>query len=125
MSVSFNIKPIDTDEFKIQLAIPPENPTMRGFVTVGAKVRSKNELKEFGEKIQANEFEDDIAILQAMYPGGVKGLGSDAGPVEGDKVWEFLQTSPVGGFIVPALIEAYFDQYQGARQKNSARLRSR
>ncbi len=123
MSVSFSIKPIDIDELKITLAIPPENPTMRGFITAGAKVRSKNELKAFSEKIQAGEFENDIDILKSMFPGGVKGLGNDAGPIEGDKVWEFLQTDPTGSYITRALSDAYFDQYQGARQKNSVRLR--
>ena len=124
MSIRFNIVPTDTDTFDVHLRIPPENPRMRGFITVTAKVRSKAELKAFGERIDAGEYDGDIEALRDMFT-EIKGLGTDAGPIEGEAVWEFLQTSKAGSYIVPALIEAYFQQYQQARQGNSQRRRSR
>lgn len=118
MSVTLSIKPVSTDQFKVHVCIPPENPTMRGYLTVEAKVRSKAELKEFGEAITDGGFDDDIAALREMYT-RIDGLGNDAGPVAGEAVWDFLRNDKVGSYLVPALIEAYFDQYQAARQKNS------
>lgn len=123
-NVSFTVKPIDVDEFKVHLAIPPENPTMRGFITVKAKVRSKKELKEFGEAIQDDAYEDDIAVLKDMFV-DIDGIGNDAGAVTGDAVWEFLKVDKIGAYIVPALIEAYFAQYQSARRGNLKGRRSR
>lgn len=124
MSVSFAVKPIDTDTFKVALAIPPEKPAMRGHITVHAKIRSKAELKEFGDAIADGEYEDDIEALKAMYT-KIEGLGKGEEAIDGDAVWDFLQNDKVGSYIVPALIHAYFSQYQSARRGNSKGRRSR
>ncbi len=124
MSVTFATKRVTTDEFKIHLAIPPENPTMRGYITVRANVRSKAALKDLANAVQDDEYEDDIAVLKDMYA-GIEGLGNEDGPLTGEAVWDFLINDPTGAYIVPALIEAYFDQYQQARRGNSKRRRSR
>lgn len=124
MGTTLKITTISTEPMKIHLAIPPEKPIIKGYITAHAKLRSKAEMKQFGEDIQDNVYDDDIAVLKEMYT-GIDGLGTDTDNISGDAVWDFLLNDKVGSYIVPALIQAYFDQYNDARQKNSARSRSR
>lgn len=113
-SPTFIMKSMPTFPLKVELAIPPERPVMKGFITVDAVVKSKEEIKTLGEQnYEDGEFFDQL--IQAVH-----GLGNDAGAVlEGEDAMKEVKEGKLSMYLVPAIVSAYFEQYGEARRKNS------
>lgn len=114
---TFVMKSMDTFSMKVELAIPPENPIMRGFLTVDAYVKSKAEFRELADKeLEDGEYFD--AIVHAVH-----GLGDANGnPIEGEDAIREVKEGKLSMYYLPAIVTAYFEQYGEARRKNSKRL---
>jgi hypothetical protein len=118
-------KAIQTAAIKIQVAIPPEKPTIQGFITGHAIIRTRPEQQALLEKVDAGEFETEEEVLREMYS-GFDGLGNEANgdqALTGEDAWNELLTGPLSGYLPTAAIQAYYGQYGDARRKNSKRLR--
>lgn len=127
MSVSFNLRPIATAPIKITIAIPPENPSMRGHFIGNAKLRSKVENKALLEKYQDYDGEGDAdeAMVRELYD-GFTGLGDAEGnALDGEAAFDAVLRGPLSAYLTPAVVQAYYEQYGEARQGNSAKRRSR
>lgn len=122
-AATFTTKKIDTAPLKITVAIPPENPKIKGYFTGRAILRSKVENKELFDRIDAGDVEDD-QLLHELYE-GFDGLANEAGYCEGEAAFVEILTGPNSAYLTPAAIQAYYTQYGEARQGNSKRLRGR
>lgn len=117
---TFLLKEIITFPMTVHLAIPPEDPTMKGSIIVDVAVKSRSEVKEMSEKnVPDEEFFRDIVK-------GVRGLGDVNGNLLNpeDGVKEVL-TGRFSMYMVPAIIKQYYEQYGEARQKNSEKPQKR
>ena len=111
---TFRMKEIKTFPLKVELAIPPENPVMRGYITVDALIKSKGEFKALAEA----ELDDTEYFKQIVT--AVHGIGDVNGNLlEGEAAMEEVQTGSLSMYYIPAIVSAYFDQYGEARRKNS------
>lgn len=120
-------KAIHTAPLKITIAIPPENPTIRGYFTGHAKVRSKAENTALLERYQdwSEDGDSDESLVRELYD-GFSGLGDENGQeLSGEAAFDAVLSGPLSAYLVPAVVQAYFAQYGEARQGNSARRRSR
>lgn len=118
-------KAISTAAIKIQVAIPPEKPTVQGFFVGHAIIRSKPEQQALLDRVDNFEFETEEQILREMFT-GFEGLGNEASgdnALVGEDAWTELLTGPLSGYLPNAAIQAYYAQYADARRKNSKRLR--
>lgn len=120
---TFTTKKIDTAPLKISIAIPPENPKIKGYFTGHAILRSKVENKELFDRIDSGEIEDD-QLLHELYT-GFDGLANAAGYCEGEAAFVEILTGPNSAYLTPAAIQAYYTQYGEARQGNFKRSRGR
>lgn len=111
---TFVLKSIDTFPLKVELAIPPEKPIMRGHITCDAYIRNKDEIKALAdENLEDGEYFDRLIK-------SVQGLGNDAGTaLEGDDAIKEVKEGRFSMYLVPAIVQAYFEQYGEARRKNS------
>ena len=117
-------KVVTTAAIKIHIAIPPEKPTVQGYFTGHAIIRTRPEQKALLDKVDNNEFETEEQILREMYS-SFDGLANDKAPdveLTGDDAWVELTTGPVSGYLPTAAIQAYYAQYGDARRKNFKRL---
>lgn len=111
---TFVMKEMNTFPLRVDLVIPPENPIMRGYITVDAVVKSKEEFKVLAEA-DMDDVEYFAQIVQAVH-----GLGDANGnPIEGEAAMREVQTGRLSMYYIPAIVSAYFEQYGEARQKNS------
>ncbi|GMU44168.1 MAG: hypothetical protein IT479_06995 [Xanthomonadales bacterium] len=119
-------KKVHTAPIKISIAIPPENPQVKGSFIAHAKVRSKAENKAMLEKYSnwEGEGDGDEAMVRELFD-RFEGLGNEEGPLEGDAAFAEVLTGSLSAYLVPAVIQAYYEQYGEARQGNSRRLRGR
>lgn len=124
MNVTLTTKKIDTAPLKIAVAIPPENPQIKGYFVGRAKIRSKAENKALFERIDSGELSDDEALVRELYE-GFDGLANEQGPCVGEAAFQELLTGHLSAYLVPAVIQAYYEQYGEARQGNSKRSRGR
>jgi hypothetical protein len=120
---TFTTKKIDTAPLKITIAIPPENPKIKGYFTGHAILRSKVENKELFDRIDAGEVEDEQLVRECYE--SFDGLGNAAGYCEGEAAFVEILTGPNSAYLTPAVIQAYYEQYGEARQKNFKRSRGR
>lgn len=120
---TFTTKKIDTAPLKISIAIPPENPKIKGYFMGHAILRSKVENKELFDRIDSGEIEDD-QLLHELYT-GFDGLANEAGYCEGEAAFVEILTGPNSAYLTPAAIQAYYTQYGEARQGNFKRSRGR
>ena len=126
-SITLAVKAIQTAPLKITVAIPPENPQIKGYFTGHAIIRSKAENKELLDKFVDYDGTGDAdeELLRAVYD-KFTGLGNEAGePLEGDAAWEAVINGPLSAYLMPAAIQAYYEQYGEARRGNSGKRRSR
>lgn len=126
--MSLVLKKIDTVELKVEIAIPPENPVIKGFITCDAVVRSKAEMKALSEKLEEGEFTSDAELLTKgdLYR-DIRGLTNTDGK-ELKTFEDALQEVTEGKYSVyltTALVRKYFGHTQDAQSKNSIRSRGR
>jgi hypothetical protein len=117
-------KVIATAALTINIAIPPEKPTIQGCFIGHAIIRSKPEQQKLLDRVDNNEFETEEQVLREMFTGfdGIGREGSDQA-LEGEEAWTELLTGPLSAFLMSAAMQAYFATYGDARRKNSKRLR--
>lgn len=121
--VTFKLKTVETVPLKISIVI---GPTIQGSITGHAIVRSKPEIRNFFERVEAGEFKDnDKAMLQELYK-GFDGLENEEGVYcEGDMAFDEILTGKFSSYLTPAVIQAYYDHYGEARQGNFKGPRAR
>ena len=115
-----------TTPIRIDIAIPPENPEIKGHFTGHARIRSKADNKALLEKYidWDGDGDADAALVAEMYE-SFEGLGDDAGDLKGEAAFNAVVNGPLSAYLVPAVVGAYFEQYGEARQGNSKRRRLR
>jgi len=137
--MSLILKAIDTVEVKVEIAIPPENPQIRGFLLCDAVIRSKEDMRKLQEQLEAGDFDGDADILvNAPAPLdkdgksiGDKGLFKDIRGLvntEGKSLETYDEALRGGRYSVyrtTALVRKYFAHMQEAPAKNSKRSRGR
>jgi hypothetical protein len=101
-----------------ELSIKIDCPVASGSFTADAKVRTKPEFKALLDRVQADELTDEQVVRELVT--GFKGL-----PCEAGKEFEFVLTGPASAYLIPAVIQAYFEQFGEARTGNSKRSRGR
>ncbi|MGQ0529987.1 MAG: hypothetical protein ACT4PG_09280 [Panacagrimonas sp.] len=120
MSTTFSQKKkVETFSKKIDIAIPPENPVIKGHITVDFKVKSKTEIAELSER----GLPDEEYIPEILD--GVHGLGHPETDEEltGSAAVQELLTGRYSMYLVPAVVATYFEQYGEARRGNSRKRR--
>lgn len=119
-NATFVLKKIDTFPLRVELAIPPENPVMKGHLTIDCKVKTKGEVRDLQERgLTDSEYFAEVATA-------VHGLGTDAGDaLEGAAAMAEFTEGRYSMYLLQAFITAYFEQYGEARRKNGQRLRGR
>lgn len=117
---SFIMKSLKTTKMDVQLAIPPEDPIMRGTLRIEVRILSKNEITEAQEDgVKDLEFYDRIVV-------GIEGLGSPDGQLLGpQEAIKEARNGELSMYFVPAIILSYYEQFGEARRKNSQTSRKR
>lgn len=117
---TFLMKAMDSFPLKVDLVIPPENPVMKGYITVYYRPKTKSEVKAL-----VDEQREDIDYFTDLVT-EVQGLQSAEGVVlEGDAAIEECKTGKLSMWLMAAIIQAYFEQYGEARRKNFNRSQRR
>jgi hypothetical protein len=120
MGTSFSQKKkVETFTKHIDLAIPPEDPQVKGYITVDYKTRTKAEVMELGERgLSDEEYIHEIVA-------DVHGLGHPETDEElaGQAAINEVLTGQFSMWLVPAIVHTYFEQYNEARRGNSKRRR--
>jgi len=123
MTTTLMIKEIKELPLTANVAIPPENPQLKGKFKAYAVMRSKDEIKELGERMSAGEFaNDDEKLLREMYT-KFEGLGDKDGPFNDEKSWDFVLHSKYSAQLIILLLNLYYEGHSEARQGNSGRPR--
>ena len=108
-------KVITTFPVRIDLALPPEKPELKGHIMVDAFARSKPEIKALSEEGLTDE-----EYLRRLV-GGIHGLGhpeTDA-PLIGEAAFTEALEGRYSQWITAAIVDGVFAQYGAARTKNS------
>lgn len=119
--MSLRVKRITTAALTIAIAIPPENPEIKGSFTAHAVIRSKPENTKFFDEVNDGKY-DDEQIIRALFT-GFDGIENESGPCTGEAAFEEVLRGDLSAWLTPAAIEAYYAQYGEARRKNSKRSR--
>ena len=122
--MSLRIKKIPTGEIKISVAIPPDDPQVRGTFIGNAKIRNKAELKALQERIEREQM-DDEAIVRELYADFDKLEDEEGRVLTGEASIQEVVKGELSAFLVPAVVQAYYAQYGEARAGNSRPLRAR
>lgn len=121
------LKAIETVELRVDIAIPPENPEIRGYLTCTAVVRSKAQMQELSSRIENGDFESDAQILNEgdLYR-EIKGLqASDGKDLVGREAFKECTEGPFGMYLTQALVKKYFSHFGEAQAGNLRRSRGR
>lgn len=126
MTTTLKIALAKTAPIRISIAIPPENPTVKGHFIGHAKLRSKVENKELLERFQDfdGEGDADTELVRELYE-RFEGLGDETGELIGEAAFDAVLKGPLSAYLTPAVVQAYFEQYGEARRGNSGKRRSR
>ena len=123
MSTTLMLKEVPTLPLIVDVAIPPEKLVLKGKFTAHAVIRSKEQLKNLGERMSAGEFTDnDEKLLREMFT-KFEGLGDASGPFDNDKAWDWVLNGPFSGQLSILLLNRYYEGHSEARQGNSGRPR--
>jgi hypothetical protein len=121
------LKAISTVELRVDIAIPPENPVIKGFLTCDAVVRSKAQMQELTERIENGDFASDSQVLidGDLYR-NIRGLVNTEGKeLSGADAVKECTEGPFGMYLTQALVKKYFTHFGEAQAKNSPRSRGR
>ncbi len=123
---TFKIVTKATGPIRIDIAIPPEKPEIKGHFIGHAKIRSKADNKALLEKYSDwdGEGDADEAMVRELYD-SFEGLGDDTGDLKGEAAFAAVLSGPLSAYLTPAVVGAYFEQYGDARMGNSRKRRSR
>ena len=113
--MSLTVKSITSFDLTVKINCAAANGQFIG----KAKIKTKPENKALFEKVEAGEIEDDAELIRDLFE-GFEGL-----PCEKGQEFQYVTEGPISAYLVPALIQAYFQQYAEARQGNSKARRGR
>lgn len=116
------LKPISTLPMTVEIAIPPKRPVLQGSFVAHVKILSKPEFKEL-----VDEELDDVVFFDRVVD-RIEGLASTADPsnaLQGQAALDEVKSGPFSQYLMPAVIQAYFEQYGEARRKNLPRSQRR
>lgn len=118
-AVTCTLVKIETFPLTIHLAIPPQAPQIKGYITVDCAPRNREQNRELlDQNLSDAEFLKQIAV-------NIRGLGNKAGPIEGDAAFEECINGEWSAWLLPAIVSAYYEQFGEGRRKNSGPSRGR
>lgn len=143
--MSLTLRKIDTVEVRVDIAIPPENPQIKGFLLCDAIVRNKKEMERIMDDLNDGSYKDDGEFLRnagkffnedaRKDAGGEEILGlfknirglKDENGVEMDyaRAIKEVTEGELSSYLILALTKRYFQQFGEAQGKNSGKSRSR
>ncbi len=107
---------------QVKVRLPTDNPAVfnEGTITVGYRVKSKDEIKDLAAReLSDQEYFDECVV-------SVDGLGdSDGNAISGDAALTETRSGNWSTYLLQAIISDYFEQYGEARVKNSKPSRGR
>ena len=121
------LKDISTFPLTVNIALPPEKPKIRGYITAHAVIRDRDEVKKLREDITGGEYDSDGAVLREMYD-KLEGIATPQEPtvaLEGDEAFDYVIEGKYNVYLIGALMAAYFEHFDEARAKNFGRSRVR
>lgn len=109
-----------TFPLKIDIAAPPEKPVIRGSIVVHAKLLTKPDVRALSEEgLPDEEYLPRIAE-------GIEGLeDADGNALTGQKAFDEVLTGSWSMYLLPAIVQAFFEQFGEARRKNFRGSRAR
>lgn len=113
------LKKVETFARKVELAIPPDQPEIIGYITVDYRLRSKAQIKELSERnLTDEEYLPEIVA-------GIRGLGhpESGEELQGQAALDEALNGHYSMYLVGAIVGAYFEQFGEARRGNSKRQR--
>lgn len=122
-TATFTVAKIATAPLKITLAIPPERPVLKGYITGRAIVRPQTDIKAFSERCKTEEISNED-VLRWQYE-GFDGLANADGYCEGEAAFQEILTGENSAYLIPAVSGAYWEHYGEARQGNYKAPRGR
>lgn len=108
-----SLKEQKTFPLRIEIAIPPERPTIKGHFEVDAKILTKDQLNELRER--------DLTDIEYMTElvADIRGLAdSDGKPLEGQAAFDAVSKGLYSLYLTNAIVSTYFNQYGEANAKN-------
>lgn len=125
---TLNLKKKATVEIRIEIAIPPENPEIKGHLMCDAIIRGTKQMAELQERIDNGELvtQEDLLVRGPLYT-NIRGLGNDDGECDTyDKALKEVTEGIYSSYLVPALVQGYFKHYnKDPVAKNLPRSRGR
>lgn len=119
-AVTLQLKQVSTFELRVDIAIPPEKPQVRGHFFVDALPRTRDEVK----KLQDRGLSDEEYLREIAHD--IRGLGDASGAaLVGDAAFKAVLDGEYGMYLLPAIIGAYFEHFGEARRKNALPQRGR
>lgn len=119
----------ETVAIRIDIAIPPENPEIKGFIMCDAIVRSKPEMDEIQRRVDEGELaRDDDMLTKAPLFKNIHGLEGQEGPCDTyEKALKEVTEGPYSVYLTQALVKGYFGHFgrEMVVAKNSNRPRGR
>jgi hypothetical protein len=122
------IKRLESFPLKVDIAIPPENPVIKGFITAYLAPRSKPEMQELQQKLEDGEFSgDDDLLKRGNLFTAIEGLtnteGRELTTLE-DALKEVTE-GPLSMYLTSILVRRYFEHFQASPVKNFRPSRGR
>lgn len=121
------MKEINTFPLTVNIALPPDKPKIRGYITAHAKIRDRDEVKKLREDITGGEYDSDGAVLRDMYE-SLEGIATPQAPTESldtEEAFEYVINGKFNVYLIGALMDKYFEHFDEARAKNFGRSRGR
>jgi hypothetical protein len=115
-----SIKPTDTVKTTVHLRFPEDGSVLSGSLDCHFKYFPQSEL----DKISQDQLDGKISTTDVfkLYVRGIDGLPDpDGKPVQGDAVYDWLDSHPFGNVIRSAVLQEYAAAVTEARAKNSRR----
>lgn len=121
------LKKAATVAIRVDIAIPPEDPIIKGFLMCDAVVRGRKELEELQGKLESGEYADDAALLRnGEIFTAIHGLAvDDSGELEPAAAMKEVLEGQWSVYLTTALLRRYFEHFREAGAKNLKTLRGR
>jgi len=115
------LKQLTTIEQRVDIAIPADNPVIRGHITCDFVVRSKEAFRELSGKGLSDE-----EYIRAICS-NIRGLASpDTGELlDGEAALQEAISGIWSAFLIPGIARRYGEQFAEASAKNSGPLSRR
>ncbi len=95
------------------LTVKIDCPAAKGDFIAHAKIKTKPENKALLDRIDAGDMADDADLVRELFD-KFEGL-----PCAEGQEFSYVLEGPLSAYLVPALIQSYYQQYGEARVGNS------